>query len=266
MMQILVLIATQVDLTDQHFLVAAVSRYKLDRTVGNLSHAWVTLNGVKLHPGKGYTIDENGFLDLSKVTVGDTDIVVISHFTENLYEPTIGYRYFKTMTGNIEYRRLSFENSTILAEDFGTTDEKIYVEDVTKLPVVNQNSAYPGVIFIGSERITYWQISYEDNYITQLRRGTAGTSHIPTLRKGSIVIDGGLDQKLPDTSTHTKHWYNKGVKFATDAQGLQASTTTNAKFLKDKEARVPSYTVELSQPQYMKDDYVEVDYVETRQF
>ena len=245
---------------------SAVSRYKLDRTVGNLSHAWVTLNGVKLHPGKGYTIDENGFLDLSKVTVGDTDIVVISHFTENLYEPTIGYRYFKTMTGNIEYRRLSFENSTILAEDFGTTDEKIYVEDVTKLPVVNQNSAYPGVIFIGSERITYWQISYEDNYITQLRRGTAGTSHIPTLRKGSIVIDGGLDQKLPDTSTHTKHWYNKGVKFATDAQGLQASTTTNAKFLKDKEARVPSYTVELSQPQYMKDDYVEVDYVETRQF
>ena len=117
-------------------------------------------------------------------------------------------------------------------------------------------------MFIGSERIEYRQVSLEDNYITQLRRGTKGTQIYLQIAPGFLVVDGSNDQKLPASDTHTKTWYDLGDGTAADGLGLQQSSTTNANFLKESEAQVPNYRLELNEKLYMDADYVEDDYVE----
>ena len=55
-----------------------------------------------------------------------------------------------------------------------------------------------------------------------------------------------------------------GSKVASDGLGLQNSTTLNANFLKDGEAEVPNFRLELNDSNYIVDDYVEEDYIEVR--
>jgi hypothetical protein len=141
-------------------------------------------------------------------------------------------------------------------------DTKIYVDDVSKLPFVTASSEHPGVVFIGNERVTYTVVSRDDNYISGLRRGTAGTQIYTSIAPGFLVVDGSRDQYLPDNNTHTKTWYDLGESTAADGLGLQQSTTTNANFLREKEAQVPNYRLELNEKLYMVADYVEDDYVE----
>ena len=67
-----------------------------------------------------------------------------------------------------------------------------------------------GVVFIGGERITYWEVSLEDNYIPNIRRATGGTAMVPTYNL-SLVVDGGKDQLLPKPNNHTNTWYDAGT-------------------------------------------------------
>ena len=238
--------------------------YTMDRNITNTNYLWVTLNGVKLHAGE-YTIVGNNKVSLSGQSVTSNSIIVITSFSENVIQPTVGFRILNNMLGEWEYRRLAKDFRTELATDLLPTDTKIYVQDATKLPLARVNDKQPGVVYIGAERVTYWEISYEDNYITNFRRGTSGTSFFPIHRKMTPVIDGSLAQELPDTSTHTKVWYTQGSTTAANGLGLQSSSTINANFLKDKEATVGNYLRELDSPRYIAADYVEEDYVEIRE-
>ena len=166
------------------------------------------------------------------------------------------------MLGNYEYFRLAADNVTTLAKDLNVTDTKIYVEDASVLPMVASSSKYPGVIFVGNERVTYWEISYEDNYLHNIRRATSGTRFAIKHRKGTNVVDSGEDQRLPATDTHTKTWYDTSSTTAANGKGLQGATTINAKFLKDKEAFLPNWLAELNKPEYLVSGYVDDDYVE----
>jgi hypothetical protein len=130
------------------------------------------------------------------------------------------------------------------------------------LPFVTADSEFPGVVFIGNERITYREVSLEDNYISGLRRGTGGTQIYLRIEPGFLVVDGSREQRLPATDTDTKTWYDLGSGVASDGLGLQQSTTVNANFLKESEAQVPNYRLELNEKLYMVADYVEDDYVE----
>ena len=119
-------------------------------------------------------------------------------------------------------------------------------------------------MFIGSERVTYWSVSLEDNYISGLRRGTKGTNIIQLITPDFLVVDGGMDQELPASDTHTKTWYTLGTGAAADGKGLQSSTSTNANFLKACEAEVPNYKQELNEKNYVDADYVAEGYIEER--
>jgi len=195
-------------------------------------------------------------------TIGGSTVVVITHFTENVIQYPIGFRIFQDMNGNVEYLRLAKDNTTVVTEQVDVTDTKIFVDDVSVLPFVQPSSEYPGVVFIGGERITYWEVSLEDNYITNLRRGTMGTGILQRITPGFIVVDGSKDQELPDANTGTNTWYNKGTSTAADGLGLQQATTTNANFLKAKQAQVPNFRLELNEKNYFADDYVEDGYAE----
>jgi hypothetical protein len=239
----------------------SLSKYTMDRAVTNNSYLWVTLDGVKLHPGE-YDIDDQGRLDLSGETVTSASEIIVTSFTENIIQPTVGFRIFKDMLGGINYYRICDDESTLVAQDVSITNDKIYVEDASKLSDVTPDSRYPGVVFIGNERVTYWERNTEFNYITNLRRGTRGTRKAPIHRTGVAVIDASEDSRMPATNTHTQTWYTAGVGTPSNGLGLQASTTTNAKFLKGCQAIVQNYTKELDSPEYIENGYVVEGYIE----
>ena len=160
-------------------------------------------------------------------------------------------------------------------------DTKIYVDDASVLAQVDGDSEYPGVVFIGGERITYWEINTTDNYISSLRRGPLGTAVVQLIRPGFLVVDGGRDQYLPASNTHTNVWYNMSVSAAdstvllsdstvvfasatgqANGLGIQQSTTINANFLKACEAQVPNYRLELNDRYFVQPGYAAADYIE----
>ena len=192
------------------------------------------------------------FYELKKIT-NRSSPVVVTHISENTIPFYTGFRIFYDMNGNTEYLRLSKDSTTTVAQDVFPTDTKIYVDDVTKLPFMTPTAENPGVVFIGGERITYYEVSLEDNYITKLRRATGGTAMIQRITPGFLVVDGGKDQTLPSSNTHTNTWYNTGSSTASDGLGLQNSTTLNANFLKDGEAEVPNFRLELNDSNYIVD-------------
>jgi hypothetical protein len=248
---------------DRSSVVGTVGSYDLDRTVTNVNNFWVTVDGVRLHPGDYITNGAKIEMSLAtQATITGTSVVVITHISENQIQPSIGFRIFKDLNDNVEYLRMCKDATTSITQDVLVGDTKIYVEDASVLPQVNVNSEYPGVVFVGAERVTYWEINTTDNYITGLRRGTAGTPILTRIVPGFLVVDGSRDQYLPAADTHTKTWYDLGSGAAADGLGIQQSSTTNANFLKACEAQVPNYKAELNQATYMADDYVDEDYVE----
>lgn len=239
--------------------------FQLDRTVANTHYFWVTHNGVRLHPGE-YSVNGNELTvsDTIFATLTASSLLIVTHITENTMQPSTGFRIFQDMNGTIEYLRLCKDATTFTTENATPTSTKIYVNDASVLPFVQPTSEYPGVVFIGGERITYWEVNLTENYITGLRRATNGTAMVQRITPGFLVVDGGKDQLLPATNTHTNTWYDTGSGTAADGLGLQQSSTTNAKFLKECEAEVPNFRLELNAKAYLVDDYVEDDYIEIR--
>ena len=234
-------------------------KYTLDRTPTNTNNLWITLDGVKLHPGE-FTIDTTGKIDLSSQTVSASSEIIVTHFTENITEPTIGYRMVNDMLGTYEYFRLCNDGQTQLSADLVAEDTKIYVEDATRLPLVSRNADKPGVLYVGNERITYWEISHEDHFVTGIRRGTNGTRFAPRHIKGTEVYDTTEAQRLPATNTHTQTWYDVGTSTSANGFGLQSSSSTNAAFLKACEASLPNYIAEFQSPKYVEDEYADEGY------
>jgi hypothetical protein len=198
----------------------------------------------------------------TQATITGTSVVVVTHISENQIQPSVGFRIFQDMNGNVEYLRMCKDATTSVTQQAVVSDTKIYVKDASVLPLIDGNSEYPGVVFIGGERITYWEINTTDNYITNLRRGTLGTAVVQRITPGFLVVDGGRDQYLPATNTHTNTWYDLGVGTAADGLGIQQSSTTNANFLKACEAEVPNYKLELNDRYFVQSGYVEEDYIE----
>jgi hypothetical protein len=248
---------------DRSSVVGTVGTYDLDRTVTNVNNFWVTVDGARLHPGDYITNGASIQMSLAtQATITGTSVVVITHISENQIQPSVGFRIFQDMNGNVEYLRMCKDATTSVTQQAVVSDTKIYVKDASVLPLIDGNSEYPGVVFIGGERITYWEINTTDNYITKLRRGTLGTAVVQRITPGFLVVDGGRDQYLPATNTHTNTWYDTGVGTAADGLGIQQSSTVNANFLKACEAEVPNYRLELNDRYFVQPGYVEEDYIE----
>ena len=249
---------------DRQVTSGTVGTYAIDRTATNVNHFWITVDGKRLHPGE-FTVSGKNVIMSEAVqdTIGGSSVVIITHFTENIIQYPVGFRIFQDMNGNVEYLRLAKDNQTFVTETVEITDTKIYVEDASVLPFANVNASNPGVVFIGGERITYWEVSLEDNYITNLRRGTSGTGMLQRITPGFIVVDGSKDQELPDSTTHTKVWYDAGIhNTPANGLGIQQATTTNANFLREKQAQLPNYRLELNEKNYFAKDYVVTGYAE----
>jgi len=124
------------------------------------------------------------------------DMKVFTQISGN--SEVIGYRIFDNMIGDIDFTRIADSGSTDLAQDLGLSDDTIYVNDASVLTNPNPSLEIPGVIFIGTERITYYTRDTSANTLGQIRRGTNGTA-IQTHLTGRSVVDASIVHDVPET-------------------------------------------------------------------
>jgi hypothetical protein len=110
-----------------------------------------------------------------------------------------GYRIFNNMLRETSYIRISDNQTTTLANALSISDTTITVANVQVLPTPDPTTAYPGVVFIGAERITYWTSNVATNTLGQIRRGTQGTSVSNAYPIGTLVTDASHQQIIPGT-------------------------------------------------------------------
>jgi len=219
------------------------TKYELSRPVNKTSHLWVTLDidgsgfGQRLDPNNDYKMLTPSILEVgSGLGINPDSILVVTSFYETAQRPSIGFRIFHDLNGNVNYRRINASATTQLAADLLNNDTEISVVDASVLGDPSIENNIPGVIFLGPERITYYAKDVVNNKLTQIRRGTAGTP-IMQQSTGTLVVDGGLGEEIPNA--HSNIWYSPGAVTASNGLGLQNSTSTQAIFLLDGAAELP---------------------------
>lgn len=152
-----------------------------------------------------------------------------------------------------------YEPSTVFARPgvvFINGERITYYKKTTYTPVAwSANTSYALGTAISNSSINYivtgnvtantWSYVNEANVsvllglnvLSQLRRGTQGTS-VPAVHPyWSDVVDGSQDQRIPDTSfgnlqVYANVFYNNGSVTAVDGNGIDGSVTDGALFLK----------------------------------
>jgi hypothetical protein len=173
-------------------------KFKLSREIIDDNYLWVEVDGIPLINKFDYLmLDDNQTIQLRKeVPMSKISKVVVT--TVDNSKPTdevLGYRIFTDIFNRTHFKRLSKENTTILAEPLYSTGTQIVVEDATVLipPITGKN--IPGVVLINKERIEFYKIN--GNVLSQLRRGTLGTGSSDYLPIGTKVIDQSPEQTVP---------------------------------------------------------------------
>jgi hypothetical protein len=195
-----------------------------------------------------------------KFSITSGDIIVVKHISELSRSVDLEYRIFKGITETYEYFGIGNSNTTALSRELLIDDEWLYVEDIDVLSKPDPVNAKPGVVFIGSERITFYIEDFLNKRLGQLRRATNGTgapavhalgtkvydaaykSEIPLARDSYIVSEGNsilvgkagqqVTVSAGDLIRQGHLWQDVGAGSATNGLGLSAATSVQANFLK----------------------------------
>jgi hypothetical protein len=91
----------------------------------------------RLHPGDYITNGASIEMSLAtQATITGTSVVVITHISENQIQPSVGFRIFQDMNGNVEYLRMCKDATTSVTQQAVVVgDTKIYVKDASVLPL-----------------------------------------------------------------------------------------------------------------------------------
>ena len=244
--------------------VTLLPTYILSRPVASLNNIRVTVDGIWLSPFYNFNLISPTKLRIDPQFyangISSSNIVVISHISEDTRQPDIEYQIFKGTDETFEYIGIGNKTKTRLLQDLAMTDTWIYVEDVTAFTVPNIKNAKPGVIFVNGERITFTVYDNINNRLGQLRRATNGTGAAELHPADSIVHDGGFDVMIPSTEDSYfvtdrettfvgktgasvtvqlgesfrkgKIWLDPGRGTPANGLGLTRSTTAPVQFLK----------------------------------
>jgi hypothetical protein len=186
----------------------------------------VSLNGHLLFPGLDYTVisnDESGdltsYLELLSGPIATTDVVVATLFTNQVVPNAMAFRIFQDMRGVQLTYRITDNSTTKLVSDLATTDDIIYVEDVLACGEPNIPANYLGVVTINGERIAFRYRDIQNNTLSGLLRGTAGTA-IASHLAGDLVYNIGRENLLSG-GNYQDHVVQTSVK----ANGSQVQFT-----------------------------------------
>lgn len=158
-------------------------------------YLWVSKNRNLLTRVIDYSIDEDRIVIKLKEQLIPSDVIQIISFSNNITRGSFGFMQFKDILNRVHYKRLDKTSSTWLTSDLLQTDDIIHVKRGIVLDEPNQLNNVPGIIEINGERIEYFQKN--ENELSQLRRGTLGTS-IPTIHKmRTNIINMGPSETIP---------------------------------------------------------------------
>jgi hypothetical protein len=118
------------------------------------------------------------------ITFDTLDMRVYTQYDSDIY----GYRIFNNMLRQTSYLRISDNATTELGNALSISDSTILVMNANALPRPDTTTAYPGVVFIGAERITYWR-----NYYKDVTAWTSNTAYANTsvLQYGNVITFNG---------------------------------------------------------------------------
>ena len=171
--------------------------YDLGRVVTNPERILVTVNGAWIFNGIGFTVKEN-LLTISGSILANDAVVAVNLFTNTVVPNPISFRIFQDMRGVQATYRITPNTTTALSQAVATDDDIIHVVNASALGVPDLAINSWGVLTIGAERIMYRHIDIEDNTVSGLLRGTAGTA-ISAHADGTAVYNMGRSNLMPET-------------------------------------------------------------------
>ena len=155
---------------------------------------------------------------------------------------TVTYRTHRDMFGATEFIRVSTANATILTANAIIGNDFLEVANASVLP--KPLAGQPGVLWIESERIEYKSRNTTNNTISELTRGTRGTTakswNITDESGAGItrnVYDGSEDQTFNDLVTEPEKsiWLDDGAISLADYDSANTSSLSSImKFLHNK--------------------------------
>ena len=147
----------------------------LQRSGIQANRLWVTLNGRRLFDGKDFIVDGD-ILILASGAMANSDIVVVTEFTESIVPEAIAFRVFQDMRGVQATYRITSSTTTTLVQNLSATADIVYVRDANALTQPNLPDGIFGVCTINGERIMYRERNTALHTISGLMRGTGGTA------------------------------------------------------------------------------------------
>lgn len=210
-------------------------KYVIDSDQNNAEKVFVTVDGKTLTPSFDYTVS-GGYISIADtILIRSDSIVIVTWMDSNVFVNSSTYRLFKDLNDNVKYNRVALVDATVLEQDLGIKDEVIHVSNAEVLGVPDIDKNVPGVIFIGSERITFW--NKDGNVLSNIRRGTGGTAASELYTKGSVVVDASGKSEIPNANMST--WYDVSEDGPTNGTGLMLSNTIQVNFLKESAGIIP---------------------------
>lgn len=235
--------------------------YQLSREVNNINNITVSLNGVELNAFYDFILVTPTVLRLnSELSITSSDIVIVSHVSEDSRIQNLEFRIFKGITDTYEYLAIGDSTTTTLSQDLYQNDKWIYVDDISIFSIPDPTQSKPGIVYVNGERITYYILDIMNKRLGQLRRGTQGTGTPVIHDAGLRIYDGGDHTEIPSSRDEYtvadrdmiligkkgdehlvqsgqlyrrgKIWHDTGVNTASNGLGLVNSNTLQAKFLK----------------------------------
>ena len=221
-----------------------VNIFELGRTIMDGNRLIVTRNGKTLLYGVSYVVIDSSLL-ISGEVISPSDIISVTSTTDGVVPEALSFRIFKDMNGSSAMYKVN--NSVILKNTVSETDDKIYITNIDTLTKPNLELGIFGIVIINGERITYRELNSDENYISGLRRGTAGTGIVTNHAVGDIINDVGKGTNVPfstitstsfgsDTTDAAKEndsiWYARGIGTVSNGVALQDQITKQALFVK----------------------------------
>lgn len=188
----------------ERFQGKASRRFKLSNEITDDNYLWVEVDGIPLINKFDYEIlDDKQTIQIRKEVLvrgtkhplGPSSVVITTVNNSKPIDEVLGYRIFTDIFNRTHFKRLSKQNTTVLAEPLYNTSTSIVVEDGVSLtpPIPSKN--IPGIVMINRERIEFYQLN--GNVLSRLRRATLGTGASNYLPPGTKVIDQSPDQTIP---------------------------------------------------------------------
>jgi len=157
---------------------------------------WVSLNGRRLFNNIGFTVSGTEVI-LTSGILSAADVVMITQFTNFVVPESMAFRIFQDMRGVQATYRITPATTTATTSAVTVNADIIYVANAGALAEPNFDINVWGVATIDAERIMYRYRDTENNTISGLMRGTAGTA-ITSHANGSTVYNMGRSNLLPE--------------------------------------------------------------------